>query len=279
MKIVKLMGGLGNQMFQYAFGKVIGADAYDLSWFEEVKKHPEATQRTYELNFFNCCPKFLSSKDSLRLQKNNKFLQILGIRTKHSLIQENPVNVYNANLLTLKRGIFEGYFQCAQYYDSVREQLLKEFIPQENISEKNKTILEKIKSTNSISLHVRRGDYLKLKHIHGICDLDYYQRAIEFITSKIKNPHFFLFSDDIPWVEKNLKINFPYTVVDVNHGKDSAWDMWLMKNCQHNIIANSSFSWWGAWLNENPNKIIIAPKKWFADGTVTEIIPQDWERM
>ena len=79
--------------------------------------------------------------------------------------------------------------------------------------------------------------------------------------------------------QENLKINFPYTVVDVNHGKDSAWDMWLMKNCQHNIIANSSFSWWGAWLNENPDKIVIAPKVWFSDGQRTDIVPENWEKM
>ena len=140
-------------------------------------------------------------------------------------------------------------------------------------------ILDLIHETNSVSLHVRRGDYVKLQHIHGLCDLDYYAHAIRFITEHLTNPHFFIFSDDIQWVTNNLKIGFSHTFVDINHGHDSAWDMWLMANCKHNIIANSSFSWWGAWLNQNPNKIVVAPAQWFADGQQTDIISDDWTKI
>lgn len=279
MKIVKLKGGLGNQMFEYAFGKVIQADAYEISFFYEQKFHPELTQRDYELDFFKLQLDFIDTKEIKKLCKKNKFLSFLGIKNHLPLIQENPISIYNPKLLQYNEGLFDGYFQCAQYYENIRDKLLKDFVPNKKPNQQNEKMLKKFKTTNSISLHVRRGDYVKLQHYHGLCDIDYYKKAIEFIASKVSNPHFFLFSDDIPWVEENLKIDFPYTIIDYNQGSDSPWDMWLMKNCYHNIIANSSFSWWGAWLNENPDKIVIAPQVWMANGRKTDIIPINWVRI
>lgn len=279
MKIVKLKGGLGNQMFEYAFGKVIQADAYEISFFYEQKFHPELTQRDYELDFFKLQLDFIDTKEIKKLCKKNKFLSFLGIKNHLPLIQENPISIYNPKLLQYNEGLFDGYFQCAQYYENIRDKLLKDFVPNKKPNQQNEKMLKKIKTTNSIFLHVRRGDYVKLQHYHGLCDIDYYKKAIEFIASKVSNPHFFLFSDDIPWVEENLKIDFPYTIIDYNQGSDSPWDMWLMKNCYHNIIANSSFSWWGAWLNENPDKIVIAPQVWMANGRKTDIIPINWVRI
>ena len=142
-------------------------------------------------------------------------------------------------------------------------------------------MLAQIDKVNAVSLHVRRGDYLLAKNMSvlGVCGLDYYKKAIEYVAKNVKNPYFFLFSDDIPWVEENLKINYPYEIVDINNGKNSFYDLWLMKNCKHNIIANSSFSWWGAWLNENPNKIVVAPKKWMNTIKKVEVCPKDWIRI
>lgn len=280
MKIVQLRGGLGNQMFQYAFGQLLGKETqYDASWFEYTKKNLKVTHRNYELNFFNIQPKILTKKQMRKYKKNNKLLFFFGVETRLRKIIETPLNIYNPNFLNEEEGLFEGYFQCAQYYEPIRAKLLKDFVPKNEMSIKNKEILEQIQSTNSVSLHVRRGDYLKLQHIHGLCDIVYYEKAIEHISNHIKEPHFFLFSDDIDWVKENLKINYPYTVIDINHNDNSPWDIWLMKHCKHNIIANSSFSWWGAWLNENPNKIVIAPKKWTTDGEKTDIIPTIWKRI
>ena len=209
MKIVKLFGGLGNQMFQYAFGKRIGADAYDVSWFES--DNPNMTPRDYELNLFNCAPKLLTRKQSKKIIKNNKILKLIAYFTfgwlcgwqRTKTINEEPVNIYDGNLFNYNSGFFVGYFQCAKYYNSVRSQLLKDFVPKFGPNIKNKRILNLIHSTNSVSVHIRRGDYVKLQHIHGLCDIDYYQKAIDLICAKVENPYFFVFSDDIDWVKNN----------------------------------------------------------------------------
>ena len=217
MKLVKLQGGLGNQMFQYAFGQLIQADGYDYSWFEK-KRRSSGTARNYELDFFHCSPKLVPLKEIKKLQGKNLFFKLLHINASYptlSVVKENPINVYSSELLAVKEGIFDGYFQCAKYYEGIREKLLKEFVPQKAPDVQNEEILRKIKSVNSVSLHVRRGDYLKLQDIYGSCDLAYYQRAIQFVASRVKAPHFFLFSDDIPWVQENLKLDFPYTIVDI----------------------------------------------------------------
>jgi len=278
MKIVKIMGGLGNQMFQYAFAKVIGADALDISWFEESKNNPNITPREYELNVFQCNPNILNPVQSRKL-KNNKLLKLFGIKTGLKIISEDPENIYNPKILAQKSGLFVGYFQCARYYDNFREVLLHDFVLRAEPNAKNKSVLDLIANTTSVSLHVRRGDYVNLPDVFNLCNLEYYKSAIDLIATHVEKPHFFIFSDDPAWVRENLETDFPYTVVDFNHGRDSVWDMVLMKNCKHNIIANSSFSWWGAWLNENPDKIIIAPKQWFANGAKTDIIPENWIRI
>ena len=140
-----------------------------------------------------------------------------------------------------------------------------------------------ISQTNSVSLHIRRGDYVsnqKTNQTHGTCDLDYYQRCITEIEKEVENPYFFVFSDEIEWVKENLKINHPAEYVDQNTGDKSYEDMRLMSQCKHNVIANSSFSWWGAWLNSYPDKIVFAPKRWFASDkhNTKDLIPEGWKK-
>ena len=152
------------------------------------------------------------------------------------------------------------------------------------LGSRNKELLSLIRTVNSVSLHIRRGDYVSNPDTNsalGTCSLEYYRHCIEHIASNVENPHFFLFSDDINWVRDNLKIKYPTTVVDGNSADTNYADLHLMSNCKHNIIANSSFSWWGAWLNNNPDKIIIAPKIWFANSPLTpkEIIPENWLKL
>ncbi len=195
MKIIRLFGGLGNQMFQYAFGQVIQGDvAYDVSWFNEIKGNQNVTQRSYELGFFQCSPWILSSEELLMIINS---ANQLGGKDAYQFVTGIPANIYNPELLKIENAIFMGYFQCYQYYDKIRPQLLSEFKPIQKIPQKNKEILDLIQNTNSVSVHIRRGDYIKFQHRHGLCGLEYYQKAIDFIASKIPSPHFFFFSDDI----------------------------------------------------------------------------------
>jgi len=271
MKIVRLMGGLGNQMFQYAFGVAVGNNTiYDISWFDETRGNPNVTQREYELDFWNINPKLTD-------KPKKKIFGFINLKLKH--IVESPFNIYNSKLLKEKNCIIEGYFQASQYYEPIRNRLLKDFVPRNKPDYRNQKMLDLIRDKNSVSIHVRRGDYVKLQKIHGLCDIDYYEKSVQHIAKNVKHPYFFIFSDDIKWVKDNLNIDYPCEYIDFNHGRDSAWDMWLMANCKHNIIANSSFSWWGAWLNQNSDKIVIAPKCWKADGSKTDIVPTNWKRI
>ena len=279
MITVKITGGLGNQMFQYAFGlaqeKRTGKkNYYDISFFEN--QNPNSF-RIFELRNFNVK---IRIKNILFIQKLNRKLKRRGISlfTNFFVTENNATVFYSEFLKKRKIAIFDGYFQNEKYFIEYRKDILDAFTLTVPLNTENNNLIKEIKQTNSISLHVRRGDYVNLQDYHGLCGLEYYKNAISYVAEKTNEPHFYLFSDDIKWVVENLKIDFPYTIVDINDSKTGYFDLELMKNCKHNIIANSSFSWWGAWLNENPEKIVIAPKQWFANeqNDNCDIIPESW---
>lgn len=294
-KIVKLVGGLGNQMFQYAFAYALSQKLnietnLDLSWFEEVKTHQNVTARPFDLEVFNIDYKAASSEDlskvvrPVKLTSFQRFLwdvfKIKKYQPVGNCFVETVSYRFNKKMFSSQDYFYyDGYFQNEKYFKNVRKELLNSFKLNVELDDKNQAILDKIKNTNSVSIHVRRGDYVTLecaKDYHGTCSLEYYKNAIEYIAKRVKNPQFFLFSDDIDWVGENLIIDYPFTIVDFNQEK-SWFDLELMKNCKHNIIANSSFSWWGAWLNQNPKKIVVAPQQWVAKkGTKCEIVPKKW---
>lgn len=297
-KIVKIIGGLGNQMFQYAFAYSLSKKfdvpiTLDLSWFESVKSEENVTTRVFELDDFNvdysiATPEELNEITSLKkLSKVEKFLwkvfKLKKYETRAKKVRLKSAYCFDKEILNNPDYIYyDGFFQNENYFKSVRNELAEVFSLKNPIEDRNQEVLNKILETNSISLHVRRGDYVTLESankFHGICSLDYYEKAIKYIAKKVKNPHFFLFSDDIEWVIQNLKIDYPFTVVDFNQGKGFL-DINLMKHCKHNIIANSSFSWWGAWLNQNPDKIIVAPKEWNTQkNKKCDIIPKKWVKL
>jgi hypothetical protein len=148
------------------------------------------------------------------------------------------------------------------------------------MSSRNLELAEEINTVNAVSLHVRRGDYVsnpRTMATNGVCPLSYYDSAIRYICARVDAPHFFVFSDDMDWVRENLNIDHPCRYVDHNCSTESFNDMRLMSMCRHHIIANSSFSWWGAWLNPREDKIVIAPKKWFANSNDTkDLLPFGW---
>jgi hypothetical protein len=177
--------------------------------------------------------------------------------------------------------VITGYWQAEKYFSKIAEQIREDFSFKPTIGSKDAILIDQINKVNAVSLHVRRGDYVNnpaTATTHGLCSLDYYRKAINYLAQRELQPHFFVFSDDINWVKSNLEINFPCQYVDHNRGAESFNDMRLMSLCNHNIIANSSFSWWGAWLNQRVDKIVIAPNQWFADGKVNtmDLRPKSW---
>lgn len=294
--IVKIMGGLGNQMFQYAFGLALGKAfgvkvLYDIFWFDEMKQAgwDNATVRCYGLDAFVANVEF-ASHEQIALCYNQTRVRVSWLpgelrklfrRPKYRYlapkILERQQNVYDESLLAPRcKGYYEGYFQTERYFADLKDQLCVDFTLKHPLGGDGKKILKLIHSVNAVSLHVRRGDYVQLSEIYGVCSLSYYQKAIAYIVSHVQEPHFFLFSDDVEWVQQHMKLDAPYTIVDVSDAQSDYCDLELMKNCQHHIIANSSFSWWGAWLNPNPHKIVICPHPWLAAGTPTDIVCKNW---
>jgi len=177
-----------------------------------------------------------------------------------------------------------GYWQSDKYFWGYEEVIRSDFSFSRELSESNLAVLSSIESCNSVSLHVRRGDYIsnpKASAYHGICGLDYYARAIEYVCSRESDPIFYVFSDDLIWCRENLEFEGQVIFVEGNVGGQSFVDMQLMSNCKHNILANSSFSWWAAWLNKNGGKCVVAPDIWNASrGSVSDdLMPFSWVRL
>lgn len=281
-----LSGGLGNQMFQYAAGRALSIRTNtDLSINNQIlKKKTKATQRNYELNIFRIKPNIenrVSEKIALNLFL---FLQKINsnILINRYIFRDKKAQCYDENFSALPNNkILYGYFQNQNYFKEIAETIQNDFSFIKPLKEKNLETRNLITNCNSISLHIRRGDYLNKNSNLRVLNIDYYRRAIDYFISKIKDPHFFIFSDDIDWVNKNLKLNlYEHTIVNWNKGKDSYIDMQLMSLCKHNIIANSSFSWWGAWLNKNSHKIVIAPDSWYKTDQTNDypdgFVPSEW---
>ena len=272
MVIVKIIGGLGNQMFQYAAGKSLAKRLgsplkLDLSSFGSYGL------RTFELERFSIRYELATSGELARYANKHPFLSAASKLLFRRDMFENPLVYkerafhYDAGVLKISKDVYlSGYWQSERYFEVISEEIRDEFTFRQVMSGRNMRIAREISSCNAVSLHVRRGDYAnnpETKSYHGLCSAVYYDAAIDHISDKVESPHYFVFSDDLDWVRTNLKLPQPVTFVDGNHGTQSYNDMRLMSLCKHNIIANSSFSWWGAWLNSNHDKIVIAPSRWF----------------
>jgi hypothetical protein len=292
MVIVKIIGGLGNQMFQYAFARALSIKLnssikFDVSDFANYDLH-----QGLELErIFNFSTEAASKSEINRIlcwqapaliRRVVSRPSLTALRCKRFVLE--PHFNYWAGISQLTGNCYlSGYWQTEKYFADVAHEIRADFAFKPAMNAKNAELTQQINKVNAVSLHVRRGDYAnnaKNLATHGLCSLDYYQAAIQRIANQIECPHFFVFSDDIAWVKSNLKIDFSHQFVDHNHAAESYNDMRLMSLCKHNIIANSSFSWWGAWLNSNVDKIVIAPKQWFATQTNTQdLIPQSWVRL
>lgn len=298
MVIVRFIGGLGNQLFQYAAARQLALRhrtelKLDVSFYDY---HPtDYTYRPYALEHFNIQAAFASPAEIARLRGIpytyiEKFVQRVGrrlhlgltITPRPSVFAEPHFRSYNPAIWSTPRDVYlDGYWQSEKYFADIRDILRQEFTPKEAPSRENQEMVDQIEKRESVSLHIRRGDYVseeRVSRIHGVCSLDYYYRCITIISQHVAAPHFFVFSDDMRWVKENLRLDHPVTHVEHNAQVKDYEDLRLMSLCKHNILANSSFSWWGAWLNMNPGKVVVAPRKWFSDPSLDtrDLLPEDW---
>ncbi len=287
MIVTRLMGGLGNQMFQYAAGRRLAQHhgtelKLDLTWFDNVEVD---TRREYELGCFELKAAPAEPKEIEGLTMATPYLMgFFGKRKKLTMLGEKHYQFDPAVLKAPDNVLLQGFWQSEKYFKDAQKLIRKDFIVKNPPTGNNKAVLLYIEEVNAVSLHVRRGDYVTSKatnEFHGTATLDYYRKAMAYMAKKIEHPHFFVFSDDTAWCKKNLKIDFPATYVDHNPANKGFEDMRLMIACDHHIIANSSFSWWGAWLNPSKDKIVAAPKQWFRDKSIdtSDLIPKDWVRL
>jgi len=274
---IKIQGGLGNQMFQYAYAKALEARGYgvmiDSSIYHHYKLHGGFQLDKYAIDL------------PIINQKRNIFLHKIKAKLgwKNRNVFKEKSLLYDENFFIPKDGvIIEGYFQSEKYFMDIRQLLLEQFTLKKSLSTYGEEIAKLIRENNSCSVHIRRGDYVQnesTQAIHGSCDLDYYARAIAYMETGHKNIKYYIFSDDVTWVKEHLPINNAH-YIESEKERIPHEDIYLMSLCQHNIIANSSFSWWGAWLNQYVNKQVIAPKRWFLDEVMyqqsQDIVPVDW---
>jgi hypothetical protein len=226
--------------------------------------------------------------------KNNKFFEKIIRKISRTIESFKPIHkrliviephfTFCSDILRVKDNCYlSGVWQSEKYFKDMENIIRKEFTLREDVTKKTEDWINKIETTHSVSIHIRRGDYISNKKTiqkHGVCPIEYYTKAVQFVSGKLQDPKFFVFSDDVEWAKNNLVINYQtYFVSDINIPDYE--EIIIMSKCKHNIIANSSFSWWGAWLNENKNKIVIAPKKWFSSNytDTKDLIPQNWIRL
>lgn len=270
MIVIKITGGLGNQMFQYAAAKSISIEKKQ-KLFLDIDSFNSYALHKYGLHHFALRANIFKKPSNLK----KRIIKFFGNKQKYKEVDFS----FNSNFFYLKGSplILVGYFQSELYFRKYEKEIREDFQIVSALKPITLKTIDFIKSVNAVSIHFRRGDYIG-NSIHETDKTEYYKVAMKNVESKVENPVYFIFSDDINWVRENFETSFETHYIDFNDSESNYEDLKLMSSCKHNIIANSSFSWWGAWLNSNPDKIVIAPQKWFGDETLNykDIIPQNW---
>ena len=284
MIVVYLQGGLGNQMFQYAFGKALAAQTgrdlhFDISHFQN-HNNPEETPRIFQLNQWQTECSF-GSKEIFNLVKSYQQLSLFKRIFNKIIPLKNIIEITDASPLLLEKWdkykiiYLRGYFQNEKYFSKISAQLRSQYIPQISVNPPFE------KTENTVSVHVRRGDYISnaaaATH-HGVTDLDFFKAAFSRVEERVTQPHYVIFSDDIEWCKTEFAFLPHKTFIEPRENARECEDLFWMSQCTHHIISNSSYSWWGAWLNSNLSKMVICPAKWIASQTTpkNDVVPTDW---
>ncbi len=289
--ITTLIGGLGNQLFQYAAGRAL-ADRAGVPLKLDVSGFESYALRRYELGTLPIAASLATPDDLAPFgptaagQSRLRRLLVGAVASRQAAATHTePHFHYDAGFETLAAPLrLNGYWQSERYFERLRPQLLAELRPVTPLEPENLETARSIDGATAVSVHVRRGDYVSnstTNAFHGTCSPGYYRAATAAIAARVSAPHFFVFSDDQAWTQANVTLEGPTTYVSANPPDRGFRDMQLMSRCQHHVIANSSFSWWGAWLNPSPDKIVVAPQRWFAAGAndTRDLLPAGWIRL
>lgn len=291
MKIVKYKGGLGNQLFQYAFARLLELKygfedvLSDFTYYGGITNDNVRKARILSLNIKyqsadkndirSICKLTHSTNPTKLLYKIKLFIE-KEINKEYYFERDrsyvDPEKISNHKY-------YDGYWQSWRYVEEVGQYLRDEIKPRDPLSMKTRKTIDEISNRNAVFLGVRRGDYLankKARDHFGYFNQDYFDEAIKIIKKNVKNPVLYVFSNDIGWVKDNLDFDCETIFRENEDQVSDLEELFIMSSCKHAIIVNSTFYWWGAWLINNPNKVVIAPKNWFADGSPIEIVPDDW---
>jgi len=293
MIISHIIGGLGNQMFQYAAGRALSLErgvslCLDTQDFAGYYLH-----NGYELDrVFNIKARLATDRDIKNvlgwrayplIRRQLLFKRQLAKFRGARIFIDTQFNSWEEISDAPDTSYLKGYWQTEKYFDKIQDVIRDDFSFKQSAVGRNAEFSKLISGSVAVSLHVRRGDIATNATslaFHGLCSLGYYKRAIAYVTAQVANPIFYIFSDDIPWVRENLKLEHQHHYINHNKNNDSYNDLRLMSLCKHHIIANSSFSWWGAWLNSRPEKIVVAPKLWIlGDFDTSDLIPPTWIKL
>ena len=295
MIVTKLQGGHSNQLFQYATGRALAARhgvelVMDVRWFDAIAEGD--TRRAFELEQYSLDQNLVDGRSLALRESTSRAFPLRGLLPRASrrgptLVPYRQLgNGYDPRVLSLPDNSYlEGWWQDERYFSEIRATLLAELQLRSSVNGRNAEVLRQIRNGASVSMHVRRGDYVTnpaATSFHGVLGIGYYEAALEELSRRtgLREPNLFVFSDDIEWCKRHLRI--PQRMHFVDGANSGAEDMHLMRHCDHHIVANSSFSWWGAWLGEHPAKVVVAPKRWFKDhdaNTETGIVPPSWVRL
>jgi hypothetical protein len=274
MIISKIIGGLGNQMFQYAIAQSIALENSD-SFKLDTSAFDTYELFAYRLNEFHISADIASLQDIESIVGRSSLISKLFKRLGFgNYYVERERTVYDSSVFNKDNIYLDGYWQNEKYFYKYRKVILDAFTPKGSFSEKTENYDKQISNSESISVHIRRGDYLKHDKI-GVLPIEYYHKAINHFIIQEPACIFYVFSNDIQWCKESFKE--VKNIVFIDNTESEIADLWLMSHCKNNITANSSFSWWGAWLNNNPNKTIVSPKKWMKVNPKNhKWVPDEW---